>query len=203
LGTRHVVEADAGLPGAADAALAAVLLEDVDAFHPGCRRGRRSCLLPSSFGVFSLGHDGEEAGERAGGGPLLLAVDDVVLAVGVFSNVVSCPPASQPTLGSERQNALSQSLARWGSQSFFCSSLPKSMTALQPIDWWAETMTAVEPQYADALEDAVVRGDAHAEAAVLLGDGHAEHADREELVDDPARDLLVLVDRDAGCSLRR
>ena len=53
--------------------------------------------------------------------------------------------ASQPTFGSDRQNAETQSLARRGSQRFFCSSLPNSMIALQPIDWCADTSTAVEP----------------------------------------------------------
>jgi hypothetical protein len=140
-----VVEADAGLPGAADAALAAVLLEDVDAFHPGVADEGGDLAL--AVGAALARHDGEEAGDGAGGGPLLLAVDDVVVAVSALVKVVSWPPASQPTLGSERQKALSQSLARWGSHFFFCSSVPKSMTALQPMDWWAETMTAVEPQY--------------------------------------------------------
>ncbi len=61
--------------------------------------------------------------------------------------MVSCPPASHPTLGSDRQKALSQSLARCGSHRAFCSGVPKSMIALHPIDWCAETSTAVEPQY--------------------------------------------------------
>ena len=61
------------------------------------------------------------------------------------SQRVSWPPASQPTFGSERQNALSVDFAMSGRKRFFCSSLPKSMTALQPIDWCADTSTAVEP----------------------------------------------------------
>ena len=65
----------------------------------------------------------------------------------LFSQIVCCPLASHPTAGSLRQNALSQSFARCGSHSFFCSSLPKSISALHPIDWCALTITAVEPQY--------------------------------------------------------
>src|SRR5690606_36306252 len=80
----HVVEADAGLPRAADTALAAVLLEDVDAVHVGRADQRRDLLrrLPG-FGVLALParQDGEDAGESAAGGPLLLAVEDVVLAI--------------------------------------------------------------------------------------------------------------------------
>jgi hypothetical protein len=49
-------------------------------------------------------------------------------------------------LGSERQKADRVSDAIAGSQRRFCVSLPKKMMAPQPIDWWAETRTAVEPQ---------------------------------------------------------
>ena len=33
------------------------------------------------------------------------------------------------------------------------------------------------------------------------GDGHAEHADFEEAVDHPARDFLILIDLNGGCSV--
>jgi hypothetical protein len=78
------------------------------------------------------------------------------------------------------------------------------MTALQPIDWWAETMTAVEPQYMPMRSRTrLYEVMPMPEAAELLGDGHAEHAHREELVDDPAGDLLLLVDLATGVLVRR
>ena len=63
-----------------------------------------------------------------------------------FSIRVSWPPASQPTLGSERQKAERVSLQMRGRKVVFWASVPKSMMAPHPMDWWAETTTAVEPQ---------------------------------------------------------
>ncbi len=69
-----------------------------------------------------------------------------------FTKRVSCPPASQPTLGSERQKAESVSVAIRGRNRRFCSSVPKRFRAPQPMDWWAETITAVEPQVSPIRE---------------------------------------------------
>src|SRR5262249_35505242 len=80
LGDLDVGEADPRLPRAPDAALAAVLREDVDPFHGRGAHGRGPLLL--AVGHFLLGHDGENAREGPGRGPLLLTVEDVVLTVG-------------------------------------------------------------------------------------------------------------------------
>src|SRR3954468_6456751 len=75
-----MVEADARLPSAADAALAAVSLEDVDAGH--VRRANQRGPLLFAVSHLLLRHDGKDLRDRAAGGPFLFAVEDVVLAVG-------------------------------------------------------------------------------------------------------------------------
>jgi len=85
-----------------------------------------------------LGHDREHAGQGAEGRPFLLAVKDVVLAVVAQVRFGLCPPASQPTLGSERQKAESMSLARCAANASSVRRF-RQHQALQPMDWWADT----------------------------------------------------------------
>ena len=73
----------------------------------------------------------EQVVELAAGGAIAVRERDII----AVEACVSGAPASHPTFGSERQKALSQSVARWGSHLLFCSSEPKSMMALQPMDW--------------------------------------------------------------------
>src|SRR5690606_31610215 len=80
----NVRESDAALPRPSNAGLAAVLLEDVDPIHVG-RTDERRHALPLLTGLrildALLGHHREKPAQRRRRAPLLLAVEDVVLAV--------------------------------------------------------------------------------------------------------------------------
>ena len=200
LGDLHVGEADARLPGSADAALGAVAAEDLDAFHVGRadERGDRVLLL-AGLGVLDplLGHHGEQGRERAGGGPLLLAVHDVVvaafadgaagfLAAGVAADVrLAQAEGAQRVLGHAGEEALLLLIVAEEHERLAADRLVRG-----------DKHRGRAAGAADAAQHAVVGRDAEAQAAVLLRDGHAEHAHVEEALDDPLRDLLLLVDLD-------
>ena len=81
-GDAHIGKANARLPGAADSALAAVLLEDVNSFH--IRRADERADLLLAVGHALLGHHSEHGRERAAGGPLFLSVQNEVFTIRRF-----------------------------------------------------------------------------------------------------------------------
>ena len=171
LGHLHIREPDACLPGAADAHLAAVLREDVDAFHVGVAHNRGDLLLAVDC---LLAHHGEQARDRARGRPFLLAVDDVVLAVfaeldgRLLTTRVAADlrlrqtERAEPFLGQLGQPA---GLLLVGAEEHDCLAADRLMRGHHD-----RSRAAV---LADGFQHAVVAGDAHAQAAVLLADGHA------------------------------
>jgi hypothetical protein len=65
-----------------------------------------------------------------------------------FTASVTMLAGSEPAPGSVRANAESSPFAMRGSHFFFCVSVPKSFSGWgTPMDWCAESVAAVEPQY--------------------------------------------------------
>ena len=203
----HVLQADARLPGAADAALRAVPAEDVDALHVGRadERGDRVLRLARlRVGDLLLRHDGEEARERARGRPLLLAVEDVVRSVRaeLAARLLAARVAADIRLG-EAERA-QRRLRHQREEALLLLGVAEEhdrLAADRLVRRHEDGGRAARA--AEALEHAVVARDAEPEPAELGGDRHAEHAEVEEPLDDPLRDLLLLVDLDRGVLVRQ
>ncbi len=197
---RHldVGEAGARLPRAPDTRLRTVLLEDVDAFHVWRADERRDALAGGArlrVGDRLLGHDGQHAGQGTRGGPLLLAVEDVIPAV-VAELAAGLLPGCVRADGGLREAEGRKVLARH---------LRQEMALLR---LGAEEHDGLTPDGlvrrdhhrrrraipADHLQDAVVAGHTEAQAVVLLGDRHAHHAEVEQALERPLRDVLLPVD---------
>jgi len=194
----HVRQLDARLPRTANTALRAVAAEDVDAFH--VRRadeGGDRILRLARLGVgdLLLRHHGEEARERARSRPLLLAIEDVVRAVGAeFAArfLAACVATdvwlreaerAERRLCHERQEALLLLVVAEEHDGLAADRL------VRRHEHGRRTARTTE-----SLKHAVVACDAEAETAELRRNRHAEHADVEEPLNDPLWDLLLLID---------
>ena len=140
-------------------------------------------------------HD-HDVGDRAVGGPQLLAGDGVALPSSVGVAVAPMRAGSEPTSGSVSRKAETWSLATLGSHSRFCSSEPNSISgSATPIDWCALSSVEIDACHTPASISAlVVVHLRQAQAAVLLGHLHAERAQLLEPVEHLVGDLGLALD---------
>ena len=160
LGADAVGGRDADLVEAGDAVLDAaqahegVAVLDRDALGVGLDdEGGDAALV--ALGLRHPGHDDEEVGDHAVGGPQLHSVEDVVVPVGDGRGGEAGRVGADVGLGQQEGADVGAGAAGAGTASF-CSWVPNNFSGCgTPIDWWAESSTPIaglaEPARASAL----------------------------------------------------